>query len=131
MHHDGNIHIIFADNKQEYFRMFNETLLTTDILWTKPSELSFYAGLGLPIIMAPTVGSQEESNRAWLHSIGAGFEQEDPRYTNEWLFDWLSSGWLAQAAMNGYLNAPRFGARHIEDVVLYGKRSEIENGHLL
>ena len=26
---------------------------TTDILWTKPSELSFYCGLGIPIIMAP------------------------------------------------------------------------------
>ena len=26
---------------------------TTDILWTKPSELSFYCGLGIPIVMAP------------------------------------------------------------------------------
>jgi len=105
--------------------------LKTDILWTKPSELSFYAGLGLPIIIAPTVGSQEEFNKEWLISIGAGVEQQDPRYVNEWLADWLDSGWLAEAAMNGFLNAPHKGAYHMEEVVLKGKRSEIEDIHLL
>lgn len=125
------VNIIYAESKTEYFAKFNEALLTTDILWTKPSELSFYAGLGLPIIMAPSVGSQEDFNRDWLHSIGAGFEQDDPRYTHEWLFDWLKSGWLAQAAMEGFMNAPRNGAYHVEEVVLEGKRSEIEDMHLL
>ncbi len=129
--HNGHINILYADSKSEYFKRFNEMLLTTDILWTKPSELSFYAGLGIPIIMAPSIGSQEEFNKAWLHQIGSGFEQEDPRYTNEWLFDWLRSGWLAQAAMEGYLDAPRNGVYHIEDVVLRGKRSEIEDLHFL
>ncbi|MEK7084060.1 MAG: hypothetical protein AAB932_02410, partial [Patescibacteria group bacterium] len=128
---NGHVNILYAEDKMEYFERFNKALLTTDILWTKPSELSFYAGLGLPIIMAPTVGSQEEFNRAWLHSIGAGFEQEDPRYTNEWLFDWLQSGWLAEAAMEGFMDAPRNGAYHVEDVVVRGKRSEIEDIHLL
>lgn len=123
--------ILYAEDKASYFTQFNHALLTTDILWTKPSELSFYAGLGLPIIIAPTIGSQEEYNRAWLHSIGAGFEQEDPKYTHQWLFDWLESGWLAQAAMEGFLNAPHNGAYHVEDVVLRGKRSEIEETHLL
>ncbi len=128
---NGNICILYADNKQEYFAKFNELLLTTDILWTKPSELSFYAGLGLPIIMAPPVGSQEDFNRAWLTSIGAGVDQEDPRHTNEWLMDWLQSGWLAEAALHGFLDAPRNGAYHIEEVVLHGRRSEIEDIHLL
>lgn len=129
--HGGNIHIIYDETKSGYFKKFNESLLETDILWTKPSELSFYAGLGLPIIMAPPVGSQENFNRDWLLSIGAGFTSEDPQYTNEWLFDWLKSGWLAEAAMNGFLNAPRNGAYHIEDIVLRGKKSEIEDVHLL
>lgn len=128
---NGNIEILYAETKKEYFEKFNQMLLTTDILWTKPSELSFYAGLGLPIIIAPTVGSQEEFNKDWLISIGAGVEQQDPRYVNEWLFDWLDSGWLAEAAMNGFLNAPRNGAYHMEEVVLRGKRSEIEDIHLL
>ena len=47
----------------EYFNTFNETLRETDILWTKPSELSFYAGLGIPIIIAPTIGSLEDFNK--------------------------------------------------------------------
>ncbi len=129
--HGGMINIIYAENKLEYFQKFNQTLTTTDILWTKPSELSFYSGLGIPIIMAPTVGSQEEYNRAWLHSIGAGVEQNDPRYTHEWLFDWLHSGWFARAAMEGFMNAPHMGTYHIEDMVLRGKKSEIEDMHLL
>jgi hypothetical protein len=57
--------------------------------------------------------------------------QEDPAYTHEWLFDWLKSGWLAEAAMNGFMNAPHQGAHHVEDVVLRGKKSEIEDIHLL
>jgi len=126
-----NVNILYAEDKMEYFAKFNQALFTTDILWTKPSELSFYAGLGLPIIMAPSVGSQEEFNKAWLLSVGAGVEQEDPRYTNEWLFDWLRSGWLAEAAMAGFMNAPKNGALHIEDIVLRGKKSEIEDVHLL
>lgn len=129
--HGGNIHIIYADSKYEYFKRFNKALQSTDLLWTKPSELSFYAGLGIPIIMAPTIGSQEEYNKAWLHAIGAGFESEDPTYTHEWLFDWLDSGWLAQAAMEGFLDAPRNGAYHIENIVLKNQRSEIEDTHLM
>lgn len=129
--HEGSVQLLYGETKTEYFREFNKALLDTDVLWTKPSELSFYAGLGLPIIMAPPVGSQEEFNRSWLLSIGAGFTSEDPRYTNEWLFDWLNSGWLAEAAMNGYLNAPRNGAYHVEEIALRGKRSEIEDVHLL
>lgn len=129
--HRGNISVLYAEQKSDYFKAFNKILLETDILWTKPSELSFYAGLGLPIIMAPTIGSQEEFNKNWLLSIGAGFAQEDPRFTNEWLFDWLRSGWLAEAAMKGFLDAPRHGARHIEDTIMRGKKSEIEDLHLL
>ena len=129
--HGGSVNIIYNGDKTQYFAEFNQAILTTDILWTKPSELSFYAGLGLPIIMAPTIGSQEEFNKNWLLAVGAGFEQEDPRYAHEWLFDWLRSGWLAEAAMKGFLDAPHSGVWHIADVVLGGRRSEIEGGHLL
>ena len=127
----ADVRIIYAEDKMDYFRKFNEALLTTDILWSKPSELSFYAGLGIPVIMAPAIGSQEEFNRAWLYSIGAGFDQEDPRYASEWLTDWLHSGWLAEAAMDGFLDAPRNGVYHVEDVALRGVTSEIEDIHLM
>ncbi|MFY9568361.1 MAG: hypothetical protein WAP56_04240, partial [Acetivibrionales bacterium] len=45
------IRILYNQDKNEYFRQFNELLHDTDILWTKPSEMSFYCGLGLPIII--------------------------------------------------------------------------------
>lgn len=114
--HQGNIQIIYALEKAEYFKIFNEVLLTTDILWTKPSELSFYTGLGLPIIMAPTVGSQEEFNREWLRTIGAGLDQKDPKFTAEWLFEWLENGTFATAAKHA-LDAPRLGAYDIEKMI--------------
>lgn len=114
--HQGCIQIIYALEKAEYFKIFNEVLLTTDILWTKPSELSFYAGLGLPIIMAPTVGSQEEFNREWLRAVGAGLDQKDPQFTAEWLFEWLENRTFATAAQHA-LNAPRLGAYAIEKIM--------------
>ena len=112
-----NIRIIFAGNKEDYFTKFNHVLHTTDILWTKPSELSFYTGLGLPILMTPPIGSQEEFNRKWLLTIKAGIEQEDVRYTDQWLFDWLESGWFAEAAMEGYMEAPKFGTYNIQKII--------------
>lgn len=111
------IKIIFANSKNEYFKKFNLALRQTDILWTKPSELSFYCALGLPVIIAPPIGSQEEFNRKWLRTIGSGVAQDNPRYTNEWLFDWLNSGWFAEAAMQGFVEAPRFGTYNIDKII--------------
>jgi len=105
-------------SREEYFIGFDKTLETTDILWTKPSELSFYTGLGIALIMAPPIGSQEEFNRIWQQYVGGGVAQNDPRYTNEWLFDWIDSGGVARMAWNGYLEAPTHGTYRIEDIVL-------------
>ena len=49
--------IVCEDSKHAYFDRFNALMRETDILWTKPSELSFYSGLGLPIVMARCGGS--------------------------------------------------------------------------
>ena len=114
-----NIKIIYSASKQEYFEKFNKALRETDILWTKPSELSFYSGLGLPIIMADPIGSQEKYNKRWLRAIGAGIAQEKVKYTREWLFDWLESGWLAEAAMQGFFEAPKYGAYNVEKIVTH------------
>jgi hypothetical protein len=114
---DQQIKIIFSSNKNDYFKKFNFALRTTDILWTKPSELSFYCALGLPIIMSPPIGSQEEFNRKWLMTIGSAVNQEDPSHVNEWLFDWLNSGWFAEAAMQGFVEAPKFGTYNIDKII--------------
>ncbi len=113
------------ESRPAYFDGFNNILETTDILWTKPSELSFYTGLGIAVVMAPPIGSQEEFNRLWLQYMGGGIPQNDPKYTSEWLFDWIDSGGMARLAWNGYVEAPTHGTYRIEDTVL-GRPTEID-----
>lgn len=120
------VHILYEKTKNEYFKKFNALLRKTDILWTKPSELSFYTALGLPIIMAPSVGSQEDFNRTWLKTVGGGITQDDPHYADEWLFDWIESGWLARAALNGFIEAPILGTYATERLVLTAHDHEAE-----
>ncbi len=112
-----NVEIIYESNISDYFKKFNQALRKTDILWTKPSELSFYSGLGIPIIIAPTIGSQEDFNREWLLKLGSGILQENLNYVEEWLFDLLESGWLAEAAMQGFIETEKMGTYNIERVV--------------
>ncbi len=113
--HGANV-LLWPDRKT-YFPKFDLALRHTDILWTKPSELSFYTGVGMPIIAAPPIGSQEKFNLTWLQSVGGGFPQNDPKYTNEGLFDWVNSGGLARMAWNGYIEAPTHGAYRIEEII--------------
>ncbi len=117
----GNINVIYSENTNEYFDKFNLSLRTTDILWTKPSELSFYSALGIPIIMSPAIGSQEKFNRKWLHEIQAGIRQENPDYTDQWLFDLLRKGTLAEYAWDGFLKARKLGTYRIIETIKNGK----------
>lgn len=119
------VHVNLWRTRAEYFREFTKLLRKTDILWTKPSELSFYTGAGLPIIMAPPVGSQEEFNRVWLKVVGGGVTMNDPRYTNEWLFDWVENGAFARMAWSGFIEAPTHGAFRIEQIIT-GKPYKLE-----
>lgn len=112
-----NLQVVYGSTKMEYFRRFSSILRTTDVLWTKPSELSFYCGLGIPIILSPPIGSQEVFNRKWLLEIQAGVPQEDPEYTDQWLFDLLSGGRLAETAWNGFLNARKDGTYTIREIL--------------
>lgn len=114
---DGWITVLSGKSMNEYFEKFNKALRTTDILWTKPSELSFYAGLGVPLIIAPTLGSQEDFNKRWLLHIGAGVEQDNPNYTDQWLFDLLNSGDLAEMAMQGFVEIKCLGTYNIEHII--------------
>ena len=112
-----NLRVIFAPSKPEYFRKFSRILHETDLLWTKPSELSFYSALGIPLILCPTIGSQEEYNRKWLLEIGAGIPQENPSRTGQWLFDLLGSGRLAEIAWSGFLNVQKYGTYRIREIL--------------
>jgi hypothetical protein len=112
-----NIDILYQEKIEDYFREFNQKLRKTDILWTKPSELSFYSALGLPIIIAPAIGSQEKFNERWLVKSGFGNVQEDPAYTRQWLFDWLDKGYLAEAALEGFIEVEKLGTYNIQKII--------------
>ena len=112
---NSQIKIIKGRDLNHYFENFNLALRETDILWTKPSELSFYSGLGIPIIIAPPLGSQEKFNQQWLLTIGAGINQQNPIYADEWIFDLLNRGIIANSAFKGFIEVERRGAFKIEE----------------
>lgn len=114
------INIVYGKTINEYFNKFSSLIRETDILWTKPSELSFFCGLGIPIIIAPPIGIQEVYNKKWLMEVQAGIIQENPEYTNEWLFDLLKEGRLAEAAWDGFLKARKCGTFKIEEILATG-----------
>lgn len=116
----NSLRVQYAESLDEYFATSNALMHETDILWTKPSELSFFCGLGIPIIMTPTIGSQEKFNRAWLMELGAGIRQHDPAYAHQWLFDYLRKGRLADAAWAGFLKARKRGTYAIIDYLKTG-----------
>jgi hypothetical protein len=121
-----SVRLLFTATKDEYFPAFNALLRETDVLWTKPSELCFYAGLGIPIVMSPPLGAHEERNQTALMRVGAGYRQEDPRAAVEWLSDWTQNGLLAVGAFNGYLHVPNHGTENIKRLLFSPDRSMVE-----
>lgn len=119
--HSGAVKIICASELHAYFDTFNAVLQTTDILWTKPSELVFYTALGIPIIVAPVIGSQEQFNKHWLFDITSGIKQLSVNYTAHWLQDMLNSGRFAEAAWAGFLKARKLGTYKIREILSTGK----------
>lgn len=123
----GNIRIIYGKTFKEYYYEFNQALRTTDILWSKPSELSFYAALGIPFIFTQSIGAQEKANKKWLREIQAGIKQENPEYADQWLFDMLRKGRLAEAAWAGFLKARKKGTFNILDTLEKGNLQHIND----
>ena len=121
---DGTVRVMYAPNLKKYFQLFNDCLAETDVLWTKPSELVFYAALGLPILLADPIGGQEHANREWLLSKNAGLDAGDPLHFNHRLESLLSNGELYRIARNGFSSIRRNGAENISRI-LAENRSEI------
>lgn len=122
---EGAVAILLKKDHREYFHAFNELLAQTDILWTKPSELSFFGALGIPLLLSSPVGSHEAYNRRWAESMGAGIRQRDLRHAGHWLREMLKDGTLAGAAWTGYMRMPKFGLYRIVEHV-FGKTA-LEN----
>ncbi len=109
--------VLHRASLDDYLERFEVLLAETDVLWTKPSELTFYAALGLPLLCARPVGVHERYNRRWARENGAGLAQRDPRFAGHWLQDWLEDGTLAGAAWSGFARLPKFGLHRILEAV--------------
>lgn len=117
-----NISILYNKDKMKYFEEFDKLILESDILWTKPSELSFYSALGIPLILSPSVGAQEKCNRVWLRDeLGIGIVQNKPRYANIWIKEFIKSGRLAEVALLGYAKQNINGTDKILSIINNGK----------
>jgi hypothetical protein len=114
----GHIQVLLESTHEEYFHAFNLLLASTDILWTKPSELTFFGALGLPLLFASPVGSHERYNRTWAINSGAGIKQVDLRHAGEWFWEMLKDGTFAGAAWTGYMRMPKFGLYRVVEEVL-------------
>jgi hypothetical protein len=117
-HDAGQVAILLAETHEEYFVRFNELLHAADILWTKPSELTFYGALGIPLLFSWPVGSHERHNQRWAIDSGSGIKQYDPRHVGDWLWELLKDGTLAGRAWTGYMRMPKFGLYRIVEEVL-------------
>jgi hypothetical protein len=109
----SGIDVLYEADFDSYYRRFNQLLAEADILWTKPSELTFYAALGIPLVLSSPVGVHEFSNRRWARESGAGLKQRDARYAAGWMDEWLTDGILAAAAWSGYRRLPKLGLYRI------------------
>jgi hypothetical protein len=118
----GDVRIFLAADLDGYFAGFNRLLAETDVLWTKPSELTFFAALGIPLVFSQPVGMHERYNRRWAVENGAGLKQRDPRQAGFWLHEWLAEGTLAAAAWSGFMRLPKFGLYQIVERVAAGAR---------
>lgn len=109
----GAVEILHAPTLAAYLEAFDRRLTSTDLLWTKPSELTFYAALGLPILLAPPVGEHEARNAALLRDLGAGLDPAPPEGLARWLEAGLEEGRFEAAARAGLAGLPADGAWRI------------------
>jgi hypothetical protein len=110
--HPG-VTVLEEDDFESYYRRFNETLADVDVIWTKPSEMVFYAGLGIPLVLAPPVGAHERYNPVFVGDAGAAVAQGPPSEAASWLPPLLESGSMARCAWNAFRRLPNQGTRRI------------------
>jgi UDP-N-acetylglucosamine:LPS N-acetylglucosamine transferase len=113
----GSIQILFEPDMRLYFQAFNRLMAETDVLWTKPSEMTFFGALGIALVLSPPVGAHERYNGRWAIEHGAGLRQREPKHAGEWLAEWLEDGTLAAAAWAGFKALPKHGLYKILEEV--------------
>lgn len=114
---DRDVSIIHGHDFKSYYDMMNQALSSTDVLWTKPSELSFYPALGLACMLSRPLGAHERYNRRWLREQGVGLKHRRLDHARGWFEEWLEDGTLAAAAWSGFVRLPKHGTERIAQLV--------------
>ena len=110
-----NLQFLYEPDLDRYFDRFDALLADTDVLWTKPSEMVFYAGLGIPLLLTEPIGVHEKYNRRFARENGAALKMRDATTVSERLVELLDDGNLAAAAWAGYRRMPNLGLYRILD----------------
>lgn len=102
---------------EPYLVAFRELLARTDALFTKPSEMSFYAALGVPLVLTTPLGAHERANRRWLlrREAALRFDRGDDLAAS--VRYWIASGALARVAWYGFRRLPKRGTYRIGEFV--------------
>jgi UDP-N-acetylglucosamine:LPS N-acetylglucosamine transferase len=111
------VEVLHASTFEALYRSFNSLLSRTDVLWTKPSELSFYAALGVPLILDDPVGDHERANARLVLDAQAAVLRPPREAVAHAISDGLSRGAFARAAENGFRRLPRNGTERIAETV--------------
>ena len=109
----GAVDVVRSVSFVGYLGRLSTVLAGADVLWTKPSEMSFFAGLGLPLLLAPCLGRHEEHNARTVLRRGAALHAGSARHADRWLPALLRDGRLAAAAWAGWRRMPSHGTRRI------------------
>lgn len=109
------VRVIGTETFDAHAAAFTASLARADVLWTKPSELTFYAALGLPLALADAVGVQEERNRDWLLARGLSVRAA----SDEGLLAWMCThrAELAAQAERGAERGLRTGTASVVAMV--------------
>lgn len=99
------------------FDRFNSALKSTDVMITKPSEMVFYAALGIPLVFLPPIGAHEAKNRDYIFEKRCGVNMVRPSDFAKWILGSRCSGMLMELAENGYNNLPKTGTFEIDELV--------------
>jgi len=114
---DGRITIVGEPDLAASFDRVHALLGESDVLWTKPSEMTFFAALGLPLLLTPPVGAQERANRRWALDLGVALPRAAAEGTAGLLAQLLDRGALAAAAWAGFRKIPADGVYRIRALV--------------
>jgi hypothetical protein len=116
------IRILACDSLGDYLARFEAELSEADLLLTKPSELTFCAALGLPLLLSAPVGVHEERNQQWAAQYSAALDLPEIGKVGWWLRARLADGSLARIAWNGYTRLTATGVYDIAELTSGGWR---------